>query len=106
MAEIVALLRLSGWDAVTLLNVLGPLREQAAEADPAAQEDLRHALFETFDRHFPVPGEGDLPFAIGLLLYELQDYEDAIEFFEASLEQHGPDPATEKNIEMCEAMLD
>ncbi len=105
VAEIVALLRLSGWDAVTLLSVLGPLREQAAEADPAAQEDLRHALFETYDRHFPVPGEDDLPFAIGLLLYELQDYEDAIEFFEASLEQHGPDPATEKNIEMCEAML-
>jgi tetratricopeptide (TPR) repeat protein len=52
-----------------------------------------------------VPGDPDLPFAIGLLLYELEDYEDAIEYFEASLEQHGPDPATEKNIELCEARL-
>ena len=85
--------------------MLGPLRDQAADADPATQEDLRHALFETYDRHFAVPGDPDLPFAIGLLLYELQDYEDAIEFFEASLEQHGHDPATEKNIELCEAML-
>ena len=106
MAEIVALLRLSGWDATTLHGVLGALREQAADADPATQEDLRDALFETDDRHFAVAGEPDLPFAIGLLLYELQDYEDAIEFFEASLEQHGHDPATEKNIELCEAMLD
>jgi tetratricopeptide (TPR) repeat protein len=40
--------------------------------------------------HYAVPGEGDLPFAIGLLLYEMEDYEDALEFFEASLEQHGP----------------
>jgi hypothetical protein len=104
--EIVALLRLSRWDATTLHAVLGPLRDQAAEADPATQEDLRHALFETYDRHFAVPGDADLPFAIGLLLYELQDYEDAIEFFEASLEQHGHDPATEKNIELCEAMLE
>ena len=72
VAEIVALLRLSGWDASTLHGVLGALREQAAEADPAAQEDLRQALFEIYDRHFPVPGDADLPFAIGLLLFELR----------------------------------
>ena len=105
VAEIVALLRLSGWDATTLHAVLGPLRDQAADADPATQEDLRQALFETYDRHFAVPGDPDLPFAIGILLYELQDYEDAIDFFERSLEQHGHDPATERNIELCEAML-
>jgi hypothetical protein len=105
VAEIVALLRLSGWDASTLHAVLGPLREQAAEADPATQEDLRTALFEIDERHFAVPGDPDLPFAIGLLLFELEDYEDAIEYFEASLEQHGHDPATEKNIELCEAKL-
>ena len=106
VAELVALLRLSGWDATTLHAVLGPLRDQAADADPATQEDLREALLEIDERHFPIPGEPDLPFAIGLLLYELQDYEDAIAYFEASLEQHGHDPATEKNIELCEAMLD
>jgi hypothetical protein len=103
---IVALLRLGGWDASALHNVLATLLDQAAGADPATQEDLRHALFETYDRHFNVPGDADLPFAIGLLLYELEDYEDAIEFFEASLEQHGHDPATEKNIELCEAKLE
>ncbi len=106
MDEIVALLRLSGWDATTLHGVLGALREKAADADPATQEDLREALMEIDDRHFTVAGEPDLPFAIGVLLYELQDYEDAIAYFEASLEQHGPDPATERNIELCEAMLD
>ena len=53
-----------------------------------------------------VPGEGDLPFAIGLLLYEMEDYEDALEFFEASLEQHGPHAATEHNIALCESQLD
>jgi hypothetical protein len=101
VAEIVALLRLSGWDAFTLLGVAGVLREQAAEADPAAQDDLRHALHATYDRHFSIPGEDDLPFTIGLLLFELEDYEDAIGFFEASLAQHGPDLATERNLDLC-----
>ncbi len=106
VSELVALLRLSGWDAFTLLGVAAALRAHAAEADPAAQEDLRHALFETYDRHYAVKGEDDLPFAIGTILFELEDYEDAIEFFEASLEQHGPDEATERNIEICEAQLE
>jgi hypothetical protein len=106
VAELVALLRLSGWDAFTLLGVAGALREQAAEADPAAQDDLRHALHETYERHFFVPGEEDLPFTVALLLAALGDYEDAIAFFEASLEQHGPDLATEANIELCREARD
>jgi hypothetical protein len=103
--ELVALLRLSGWDAFTLLGVADALRECAGDADPAAQEDLRAALYEIYDRHYPVPGEGDLPFAIATVLYAMEDYEDALEFFEASLEQHGPHEATHKNIELCEAQL-
>lgn len=106
VAELVAVLRLSGWDAFTLLGVSDALLERVGEADAAVQEDLRYALYETYDRHYAVPGDGDLPFAIGLLLYEMQDYEDALEFFEASLEQHGPDAATEHNIALCEAQLD
>jgi hypothetical protein len=106
VAELVAVLRLSNWDAFTLLGVSDALLENLRDADPAVQEDLRYALFETYDRHYAVPGEGDLPFAIGLLLYEMEDYEDALEFFEASLEQHGPDAATEHNIALCESQLE
>lgn len=105
LAELVALLRLSGWDAATLQGLAGALRTEAAEGDPVAQRDLRHALHETYARHFPVPGEDDLPFTIGLLLFELEDYRDAIRFFERSLAQHGPDDATQRNLELCRSML-
>ncbi|MDA0181931.1 SAM-dependent methyltransferase [Solirubrobacter phytolaccae] len=105
VAELVALLRLSGWDAFALLGVAGTLREQAAEADPSAQEDLREALHEIYARHFPLAGEEDLPFTIALLLAELEDYEGAVAYFERSLEQHGPDPATVRNLELCQAQL-
>ena len=36
----------------------------------------------------------------------MEDYEDALEFFNASLEQHGPHEATQRNIELCETQLD
>jgi tetratricopeptide (TPR) repeat protein len=105
VAELVAVLRLSRWDAFTLLGVAHSLRGSVGDADPAVQEDLRAALYEIYDRHYAVPGEGDLPFTIATLLYEMEDYEDALEFFNASLEQHGPHEATRKNIELCEQRL-
>ena len=106
VAELVAVLRLSRWDAFTLLGIAHSLQGSVGEADPAVQEDLRAALYEIDDRHYPVPGEGDLPFTIATLLYEMGDYEDALEFFHASLEQHGPHEATQKNIALCESRLD
>jgi tetratricopeptide (TPR) repeat protein len=105
VSEIVALLRLSNWDAFTLHGVTDVLADKVGDADAAVQEDLRAALFEIHDRHYGVPGDEDLPFAIGRLLYEMGDYEDALDYFEASLEQYGPHPATEHNIELCEDQL-
>jgi hypothetical protein len=106
LAELTTILRLSGWDASTLQDLLPALQDKAADADPATQEDLRQALFEIHDRHFHVPGEADLPFALGVILFELEEYEEAIACFEESLAVHGPDPATEHNLARCEAMLD
>jgi hypothetical protein len=103
--EIVAFLRLSGWDAFTLLGLVEPLVEKVGDADAAVIEDLREALFAVHERHYGVPGDEDLPFAIGRLMYEMGDYEDALDFFEASLEQYGAHPATEHNIELCEEQL-
>jgi hypothetical protein len=105
VGEIVALLRLSGWDAFTLLGVTEALVEKVGDADAAAQEDLRTALFEVYERHYAVPGDEDLPFAIGRLMYEMGDYEDALEFFEDSIEQYGAHSATEHNIRLCEEQL-
>jgi hypothetical protein len=105
VAELVALLRLSGWDAFTLLGISDALLDGLPGASAAVREDLRDALFEVYERHFAVPGEGDLPFTLGLLLYELADYEEALACFEASRDQFGPDSATEYNIALCREQL-
>ncbi len=105
VAELVAFLRYSGWDGAALLSVAGALRERLDDADDAVQEDLRHALHAIVERHFAVPGEDDLPFTVGVLLFELGDVEDALECFEASLAQHGPHEATQRNIALCQAQL-
>jgi tetratricopeptide (TPR) repeat protein len=104
-AELVSVLRLTLWDSYTLLAISDILVEKIADADGATREDIRDALSEVYERHYPVPGEGDLPFALGLILYELGDYQEALDCFEASLERFGPDAATEYNIELCRDQL-
>jgi hypothetical protein len=105
VAELVALLRLSLWDSFTLLGISDALLERLPEADGAVREDLRDALFEVYERDFHVPGEGDLPFTLGLILYDLGDYEEALACFEASRDRHGPDSSTEYNIGLCREQL-
>jgi tetratricopeptide (TPR) repeat protein len=104
-AELVAVLRVTRWDSFTLLGISDALIESIAAADVPTREDLRDALYEIYERHYPVPGEGDLPFTLGLLLYELEDYEEALACFEASIAQHGPDAATDHNITLCRDQL-
>jgi tetratricopeptide (TPR) repeat protein len=104
-AELVSVLRLTLWDSYTLLAISDILVEKIADADGATREDIRDALSEVYERHYPVPGEGDLPFALGLILYELGDYAEALDCFEASLERFGPDAATEYNIGLCRDQL-
>jgi hypothetical protein len=104
-AELVSVLRLTLWDSFTLMGIADTLIEKIADADAATREDLRDALYEVYERHYPVPGEGDLPFTLGLLLYELEDYEEALACFEASHEQFGHDAATAHNIKLCREQL-
>jgi tetratricopeptide (TPR) repeat protein len=100
-AELVGVVRLTLWDSFTLMGMADTLVEKIADADEPTREDLRDALYEVYERHYPVPGEGDVPFTLGLILYELEDYGEALACFEASLERFGPDAATEHNIALC-----
>jgi Putative S-adenosyl-L-methionine-dependent methyltransferase len=104
-AELASVLRLTLWDSFTLMGIADTLLGKIAEADEATREDLRDALYEVYERHYPVPGEGDLPFTLGLLLYELDDFEEALACFEASREQYGDDAATLHNIKLCRDQL-
>jgi tetratricopeptide (TPR) repeat protein len=105
LLELVSVLRFTHWDSFTFLGMVDTLVEKVADADGATHEDLRDGLSEIYERRYPVPGEGDLPFALGLVLYELGDYAEALSCFEASLEQFGSDASTEYNIGLCRDQL-
>jgi tetratricopeptide (TPR) repeat protein len=105
LPEALAWMRLSGWDPDILQYCFPRLVEQAADADEADTAELRRAVHSTWARDHPLPGEPDLPFRLGALLYEIDEAEEALEYFEVSLERHGRDAHTLYNLALCHHLL-
>jgi hypothetical protein len=95
-----ALLRSTGWDPDYVSRCVPAL----LEALPSAPARLRHELLggirQTWDEYYPIGETDDLPFGLGVLLYSLERYAEALEFFEVSLRDFGADPRTTLNLAM------
>jgi len=103
--EIFAYLRLSHYDSHLFAKVLPRLAELAAELD----RDERRAVGQVIDRvwelYFPLGEELDLANAIARLLYEMDDYRRALDFFQRSLDVYGAATGTLTNMAACHHML-
>jgi tetratricopeptide (TPR) repeat protein len=95
---ILALLRTTGWDTDYLMRSVPRL----IEVLPTAEERLRHevppGIQLAWDQYYPIGESEDVPFGLGALLYTLEHYSEALEFFEISLRDFGEDPRTTINL--------
>jgi hypothetical protein len=107
LPQLLAWLRLSGWDANIFLGCLPVLVSWAeAESTSAAErEDLRQATLRVAETYFPIREARDLAFHAGALLCQLEDYASAFPCFERSLALYGPNPATLYNLGLCHYSL-
>ena len=103
LPQLLAWLRLSGWDANVFLGCL-PILVAWSEAESttaAEREDLRRAALAVAETYFPLREARDLAFHAGALLCQLDAYADALPCFERSLALYGPNPATLYNLALC-----
>jgi hypothetical protein len=103
--QLLAFLRLSGWDVNVFLGSHAALLGVAAQATRPQREDLYAAVQAVWDAYYPIGEERDLAFEIGLLLCEIAYYREALPFFERSLESHGDDAGTLYNCGLCHHQL-
>jgi tetratricopeptide (TPR) repeat protein len=101
IAELVAHLRLSGWDARIFLGCFGALLDRVDGASDAEKEELADVARKVWDGYFWIGERQDVPFELGLLCYGIGRLEDAVAFWGHSLDLHGPDPATFLNLATC-----
>jgi tetratricopeptide (TPR) repeat protein len=101
LEQLLAYLRISGWDSNIFMGCLPVLLEQVKRASPALKKDLVLAAAKIWDNYYPLGEAKDIAFSLGLLLFGLEQYEMALEYFGHSLQIYGREGATLYNIGMC-----
>jgi tetratricopeptide (TPR) repeat protein len=105
LPQLLAWLRLSGWDSNVFLGCLQVLLAECETATAAEREELRRIAHRVWESYFPIREPSDLAFQIGTLLCQLEVYEEALPYFERSIVFYGPNPATLYNLGLCQFCL-
>lgn len=101
ISDIMAYLRLGRDDGHQLLRVLPRLHALAPTLDPRYHADLLAQLERCWDNYFPLGEEQDLAFEIAGLLYELDDFEGALRYFDQTEQWYGSNPGVRYNMAAC-----
>jgi tetratricopeptide (TPR) repeat protein len=106
LEALLALLRLSEWDNRTFNDFYEALLTKTNNtSDPELKEEVRLAAARVWDLYYYIGEDEDLPFDLGRLLYTADFYEEALAFFQRSLEEYGPAVGTYYNLGLCQYQL-
>lgn len=99
--ELLTFLRFTVWDARTLLELYNILLERIPNEEDFPKDELVDAINKVWEYYFPIGEEGDLGYYFGSILGYLGHDNDALKFFESSLEFYGECPETNYEISLC-----
>jgi len=99
--QIKSYIRLSGYDAHFFKQCVPCLLELVGYADEREIADMHLLINQVWAMYYPIGEEQDLAFDIGLLLYEMSLYNEALEFFNTSLTSYAALSAVYYNIAAC-----
>jgi hypothetical protein len=103
--DILAYLRLGHYDAHQFGRYLPRLIGLAPALDREQHRAVTEAVDRVWDLYFPLGEELDLADGIARLLYEMDDYRRALQYFQRSIEIYGAHAGTLANMETCRRLL-
>jgi tetratricopeptide (TPR) repeat protein len=103
--EILAAVRLSGYDGQVFHGFGERLSEIADALQVVDREELRWTMAEVWRNYYFIGDALDLPFHLGAMSLLIQIYDDALAYFRRSLDLFGPDASTYANIAIAQHRL-
>lgn len=105
LEQILAYLRISGWDAANFRGCYEAIMQRAADADTGECREIATLARQVWHHYFPLGEESDLAYDLGNLLYAIGYYAEAIVYLQHSRALYGDAAATLHNIGMCHYCL-
>lgn len=105
LAQLLAYMRMSGWDAANFWGCYEAFMQHAATLEGPLRDEVAKMAESVWSIYYPLGEERDLAFALAGLLYEIGHYAEAITYLEHSLRLYGDDAGTLYNLAMCHAQL-
>jgi tetratricopeptide (TPR) repeat protein len=101
LKQILTYIRLSGYDAKIMFVCYPALMDHLAHASGSSQKELYRVIQKVWDVYYPMAEDQDHAYHLGVLLYELGYYAEALDFFTRSVKLYGPDATVSYNMGLC-----
>lgn len=96
------LIRLGNWDPMNFHLFFDAIRKSLPRMERSLQKELEMTMHQVWENFYPVSeSESGFLLNLGVLFYELKNYESALLFFQRALVLSEKDPAALKNIAAC-----
>jgi tetratricopeptide (TPR) repeat protein len=101
LEQLLAYIRLSGFDAKITLACYPALMDRIEYASESEKKELHRVIQQVWEVYYPLAEDQDLASHLGVLLYEMGYYTEALELFARSVELYGPDATISYNMGLC-----
>jgi len=101
LEQLLAYIRLSGFDAKIMLACYPALLDHLDHAPESSKRELYRVIQKVWNVYYPVAEDQDLAYHLGVVLYELDYYDEALDFFKRSDEFYGHDATVAYNMSLC-----
>jgi uncharacterized protein Usg len=105
LQELLASLRLSGYDARFFNQLLPRLTDLIGSADEQERWDIFQVIHQVWEMYYPLGEENDLAFQLGVLLIGLNFAKEALSYFNLSAKLYEYAINRSYNIALCHYML-
>ena len=103
--QVLAMLRLSGWDPRIFQKCFADLLAGLSSASSAVLAEVHAAGSRLWQNYYAIGEEYDLAYDLGVLYYKLDEHRASLVYFLRSLAEHGPSAKTCYNMALCHYLL-
>lgn len=106
LTELLLLIKLGHFDPMSFNAFFEKIREKLPGASDALKQDLKKTIAEVWKRFFLLsPQDGAFVANLGVLCFELQDYRQALNYFQKAITLQGESNLLLKNLGACYMQL-